>query len=114
MLSKCLCRHFFAHTCPFFFKFIQHCVYLLLGNWALLAGFPYATLKLFTIVTFAGVVFLNDNEICRLDTFKCGKSVVAFSTFTSSTNLSLLMCFARIQDPGVVMFTFRTKHFESF
>lgn len=52
MFSKCLCRDLLAHTCPFFFKFIQHCVYLFLSNRTLLAGLPYTALKLFPVVTF--------------------------------------------------------------
>lgn len=109
MLTKCLCRDLFAHTSPFFFEFVEHCVYLVLGNRTLLAGLPYATLELFTVVAFAGVVFFDDNEICRLDTFKSGESVVALSAFASTTNLTLFVCFTRVEYSGVFVFAFRTK-----
>ena len=100
----------FAHVGHFFFQTVEKFFDLFFADWAFFTGAPETAFQFLAIVTFARVVFFDDDEVGAFDTFKRGEAVFAFFAFAAAADFALLMGIARIQDRGFLMFAFGTDH----
>jgi len=101
---------FFAGVGHFFLQAVEEFFDLFLADGTFFARAPEAAFEFLAVVTFAGIVFLDDDEVCAFHTFKGGKAVLAFFAFAAAADFALFTRVARVEDGCFFIFAFWADH----